>query len=122
MTVFLEGKIKDLAAVFAGVAVIWSFVSGIVAFILIDPVVAWADERYVGEEDFSRYVARSELRNSCQHAETQLDQVNRLIGRLTPQTAQEIRNDYEKQQKKHKNRFDKWGCTEVLDSIAINPN
>lgn len=92
----------------------WSVITPVMAYLLIDPVVAWADKRYVTKVELQRI----EFLVACQSAEEQIDQIQRLLNRTDENTAQEIVNDYKKQLGKHQDRYKKWGCDDILDAAV----
>lgn len=108
-----------MAQVIGSAAVVWSAFSSLFFFFAVDPLISWADNRndnrYVSIEHFGRY----EIRAACQYAETQRDQINRIIEGFDNSTTSAIKSDYSRQLKKHTKRYNDWDCDDVLDMAPI---
>lgn len=113
----LEINVKTVAGTLAALATIWTATSSIAAFILIDPLVGWADERYDGKYASIEDVRGLEIRISCQYTEQRRDEFIAHKDQLPEDVHSDILSDYNDEIKKHTRRYDDWDCDDVLDSV-----
>lgn len=113
----LPASVKEWAELLAAIGIVWGSVSAAIVYLFVPPLVAQADERYdkryVKKSDFAIFEARS----TCQYTEKQIDDVSGLLVNLPEGTPDTVRNDYAKQLQKHKDRYGRWKCLEILDSV-----